>query len=193
MFRLLWAPGDAVAGEMLTAPISLYGPQEQHNTPGQWQQWQAALLKPFASVYATLTGLGSEQSLQAAAGASAAGDVPDSSGSSSRPVKWGYLKSTFKLAGFNSSLHAFGQQHLQADWQQLVRLQPTPTSAAAAATPESASSSSSSSSSSSGGNEGPSLPQLNIGQMYADAIQLCRGLTAAVPLPLVCNNPSCRV
>jgi hypothetical protein len=33
--------------------------------------------------------------------------------------------------------------------------------------------------------------QDDISQMYADALQLCRALVAAAPLPLVCNNPSC--
>jgi hypothetical protein len=89
------------------------------------------------------------------------------------------------LAGFSSSLQAFEQQHPQAKWQHLAKLQPTP-SAAAGSGPEGTSSSSSSSSS-----EGHSLPQINVGQMYADAMELCRNIAAAVPLPLVCNNPSC--
>jgi hypothetical protein len=28
-------------------------------------------------------------------------------------------------------------------------------------------------------------------QLYADALQLCRTLTAAAPITVVCNNPSC--
>jgi hypothetical protein len=35
------------------------------------------------------------------------------------------------------------------------------------------------------------LPVIKPDLLYADAIELCRGLTAAVPLPLVCNNPTC--
>jgi lipoate synthase len=31
----------------------------------------------------------------------------------------------------------------------------------------------------------------DINQLYEDALQLCRVLVAAAPLPLVCNNPSC--
>jgi hypothetical protein len=31
----------------------------------------------------------------------------------------------------------------------------------------------------------------DISQLSADALQLCRALVAAAPLPLVCNNPSC--
>jgi hypothetical protein len=31
-----------------------------------------------------------------------------------------------------------------------------------------------------------------IGQQCADALQLCRALAAAAPLPLVCNNPACQ-
>uniref|UniRef100_A0A383WBX8 phytol kinase n=1 Tax=Tetradesmus obliquus TaxID=3088 RepID=A0A383WBX8_TETOB len=31
----------------------------------------------------------------------------------------------------------------------------------------------------------------DVDELYADALQLCRALVAAAPLPLVCNNPGC--
>jgi hypothetical protein len=32
---------------------------------------------------------------------------------------------------------------------------------------------------------------VDLGQLYADVLQLCKALAAAAPLPLVCNAPSC--
>jgi hypothetical protein len=32
----------------------------------------------------------------------------------------------------------------------------------------------------------------DVSQMYTTALQLCRALVAAAPLPLVCNNPGCK-
>jgi hypothetical protein len=32
---------------------------------------------------------------------------------------------------------------------------------------------------------------VDIGQLYTYALEFCRTVVAAVPLPVVCNNPSC--
>uniref|UniRef100_A0A383WPF4 phytol kinase n=1 Tax=Tetradesmus obliquus TaxID=3088 RepID=A0A383WPF4_TETOB len=52
-------------------------------------------------------------------------------------------------------------------------------------------SSSSSNSSSSDAPAGSPQQAVDLGELYADALQLCRVLAAAAPLPLVCNNPGC--
>jgi hypothetical protein len=34
--------------------------------------------------------------------------------------------------------------------------------------------------------------QIGYGNLYSDALVLCKALVAAVPLPVVCNNPGCK-
>jgi hypothetical protein len=57
-----------------------------------------------------------------------------------------------------------------------------PAAAAAASTSREGSSSSSSSS---------QQQQVDVGQLYADALQLCRPVAEAAPLPRVCNHLGC--
>jgi hypothetical protein len=44
---------------------------------------------------------------------------------------------------------------------------------------------------SSGSGAQQATKQIDVGQLYADALELCRAVVAAAPLPVVCNNPSC--
>jgi hypothetical protein len=169
----------------------------------QWQAWQLQLLALLRALHPLLVQLGlsgpagfnSTQSLAGAGAAAAAADGgaspsnadagnTDSSSSSSSlnaaPMRWAHLLLQLQqckgwvdaAAAFDSScpdaLGVIGTAHsLVLEHGDRHR------------------------NSSDTDGAGSSQQQPDISQLYADALQLCRALVAAAPLPLVCNNPGC--
>jgi hypothetical protein len=192
-----------------------YGFRQLRSTPGLWQQWQLAVLHAFRPLHGTLAALGLPTAAAAAAAASevaAATSLQDlnsssttssttinpattnlsasasSSNSSNRSLKWSCLPSV--LAGSSSSsssMAAFNSKW--PDLQAAVDAASRPPSAPH--TVRNGGSSSSSSNTAEHGSGEAQQQQVDVCQLYAGARELCRPEVAAVPLPLVCNNPSC--
>jgi hypothetical protein len=96
-----------------------------------------------------------------------------SSSSSSGGILWGYLGDA--LGSCSSSLQAFNSK-----WPNVVLMvayEQAP-SVTAAGTTEA-------------GSSQQQQQQVDVGQLYADALQLCRAVAAAAPLPRVCNHLGC--
>jgi hypothetical protein len=156
--------------------ISLIGDRQHHSVPGQWQQWQLGMLSAFHHVRCTLSSLALAKPLAAAGAATAAPaggnmqELASSSSSGSSKVKWGYLVDALGSCRSNSldSWQAF--ENRQAPLQAVII---------------------EGRGSGTGSSNNSSQQQSNIRQLYADALELCRTVAAAVSLPLVCNNPSC--
>ncbi|KAF6254936.1 hypothetical protein COO60DRAFT_273590 [Scenedesmus sp. NREL 46B-D3] len=175
------------------------GSRQHHSVPGQWQQWQLALLAAFQHLHSAISSLAHAK---LPADAPAAG-VPckSKSSSSGRCGKWSYL---VDLVGSSTSLSTW--QAFESKWPDLpqaiiaaggasnVAAQTTTAVVATTTTTTTSSSSSSSSTdlsrvvSSSGLQH---VEQVDVDQLHTDALELCRALVAAVPLPVVCNNPNC--
>jgi hypothetical protein len=125
-----------------------------------------------------------------------AGDTHDgsssSSSSSSTSPRWHYLLEQPR----KSKRWAEAAAVFDSRWPDALGMMSAAAAAAAVKllTDTGETSDSSNSSSNADGTSSAHHQQLgpdDITQLYADALQLCRALVAAAPLPLVCNNPSC--
>uniref|UniRef100_A0A383W5X3 phytol kinase n=1 Tax=Tetradesmus obliquus TaxID=3088 RepID=A0A383W5X3_TETOB len=140
---------------------------------GQWQQaWQQCVLSVTANVWGIITS--PSCAAAAAAAAAAGGDITaghtSSNAASSSCTETG-------TAGASSSSGS-GSSSLPVQWRYLLNLeQLNPRWAAAAAEYEAA--------------VQTLRPGAQMGQQYAAALQLCKALEAAAPLPAMCNNLGC--
>uniref|UniRef100_A0A383WQ00 phytol kinase n=1 Tax=Tetradesmus obliquus TaxID=3088 RepID=A0A383WQ00_TETOB len=176
--------------------VVILEPSSSRVMPGaadHWHVWQTSMLQAMLQVVLAFikTGPGPQApgsaaaaaptaEPPAAAGASASSSSSCGIGSSGRPdqpsgaqqVSWGYLLQLQQCSRrWAAALAAFDAKW--PGWRNDVQ----DSSAADTASNEPASS-----------NE--AMQQTN--QRFTDALELCRALAAAAPLPLVCNNPGCQ-
>jgi hypothetical protein len=159
--------------------------------PGLWQGWQGALLTAFAQLHKLLAQLSSSDLPTATASSSSSSNSLQagssnscSSSSSDMQVKRGCLLQLLRSSDWADTVTAFDGQ-----WPDL----PAVLDRHQQGIEQVSVGSSSSSSSTSNVNAGNAQQQAadNISQLYADALELCRTVVAAAPLPLVCNNLGC--
>jgi hypothetical protein len=142
------------------------GRQQQQSVLAQWQLWQQMVLRSIQGALGVLKKLGIVPQL---AGGSATGDGLSSSSSAS--------------TGSGSS-----SSSVQVSWGYLLQLQSSSQLAAAVAMfegkwPEWYCDESL--------HSGTAAALAQTGEMYVDALQLCRALAAAAPLHGVCNHLGC--
>jgi hypothetical protein len=177
-FRLRWSqqqPKDVRPPRVFDSMQPAISPHYR-SAQRQWLHWQLKLLlgavHPLLKLLHQL-GLGAPQDVAAAAAPAAAGDATaaataaGSSGSQrlhSR-FKWDYLSQQLP----RSSIWTTAISALDSKWSSGLALL-------------------------AGGQQGDvntAEESVDVGQLYADAVQLCRALASAAPLPLICNNPQC--
>jgi hypothetical protein len=179
-----------------THQIAPCGRDDQHSAEVQWQVWQGCVLQAMQHLWAAFRTVGIAPSVAAAAAAAAAasasadaaaagaseamaGDAcansidgstsssiastSNSNGSSAgQQVKWGYLLCLQQCSPQWAAAVAAYEAN-QQNWEGFNARAMCTTAAAAE----------------------------QHSQLYAEAIDLCRALVAAAPLPVVCNNPVC--
>jgi hypothetical protein len=158
-----------------------------------WQGWQKSLLRAFVQLHKLLAQLSGKALHTATAGSSSSNSLQagsnsscSSRSSSDRQVKWGYLSELLCSSDWTQTVAAFDSRW--PDMPSVLEIHQQ-----AAEQVSAGSSSSSSSSSTSNANAGIAQQQAmdDVSQLYSDALELCKALVAAAPLPLVCNNPGC--
>jgi hypothetical protein len=117
--------------------------------------------------FRVVQGLSQQLVLVNDAGSSSAAPDAGCSSSSSRQAKWGYLLQLQQNSRWAGAAAAFDSKWPDISTAVDGLAQEMPTSSSSTGT------------------------HVDVGQLYADALQLCRALAAAAPLPLVCNNPGC--
>jgi hypothetical protein len=202
LYRNGWALPSGIGCDSyciwLPVPQADQGPYAQHTAAAVHSQWtQELLLQLLHALHPLLVQLGlstpaefSTQPGTVAGAAAAAGiggqpstaDAGSSSGiHGAAAVRWGYLLQQLKQSrGWAEAAAAFG-----SNWPDALRV------LNAALRPSSEESGAISDSGSQHQQQQQQQGLDDISQLYADALQLCRALVAAAPLPLVCNNPSC--
>jgi hypothetical protein len=174
LYALMWE--DSQPGDTRHLSACPFGFPSQYTVEVQWHTWQLFVLGTAQALVSTLSSielLPGPSAAAAAIAAAAAGEAtadthgaaaPSSSSSSSSrdTAKWSYL---LRLRGYNARWAASAATF---DSHRLLSLHLDHTEARSGS---------------------PVLEQSK--QPYADAIELCRALAAAAPLPVVCNNPSC--
>jgi hypothetical protein len=184
-------------------PLKPQGSEQHHNGGGQWRYWQLLVLRTFVQLLDALRILGVASAAAAAAAAAAdapagaaivtpavtatpppAGEeraMPSSSTASSRV-------SDLMVEGSSSSSSSI-QRH---KWSYLLRLQQvSPQWAAAVAAFDTKWGSYDWAALEQQLFSGTATEASTAQLLYADALQLCRTLTGAAPVTVVCNNPSC--
>jgi hypothetical protein len=185
-FEMRWL--NEPVGAYANQQIHPYGREDEHNAEVQWQEWQLRVLQMMQHLWAAFKFVGiapsaaaaEEQAATAAANSSAAVDAAsetlagdaradlqestcNSSGISARQqVKWGYLLRLQQCSPQWAAAVAAYEAN-QPNWEE-DQAKAFPSTAAEAEQHT---------------------------QQYAEAVALCRALVAAVPLPVVCNNPRC--
>jgi hypothetical protein len=159
------------------------------SVPEMWQGWQQTLLKAFVQLHKLLAQLSSSATviaLAAAAASASSGSSAEGSSSSDMQVKWGYLSHVLCSSDWTQTVAVFDNR-----WPDMRAVLDRHRQASEQVSADS--SSSSSSSSRTNANAGITQQQAadDVSQLYSDALELCRALVAATPLPLVCNNPGC--
>uniref|UniRef100_A0A383WDM2 MYND-type domain-containing protein n=1 Tax=Tetradesmus obliquus TaxID=3088 RepID=A0A383WDM2_TETOB len=192
-YHMTWVPCGM---EQRIELVQLFSDCEGITEKLQWQFWQLGVLGAVQPLLLGLQALGSVgapgcggqlQAVETEAAAAAAGpNEASSSSSNSSNVP------TSATCGSSTSSSSSGQQ---VKWSHLLHLQQSsPECAAALAAfcgkwpmwweelvPDSYAHATGSN----------AVLEPTIKQQFADAIELCRALVAAAPLPVVCNNPSC--
>jgi hypothetical protein len=194
-FRMRWLNEPSTDAEAVfsTQQFGPSGTEDQHNAEVQWQKWQLAALQTMQHLWAAFKSVGiapsaaaeaaaapASTTAAAAASETLAGDAcaypqeqstassavstsSSNSSSAGQQIKWGYLLRLQQCSPqWAAAVAAY--EASQPDWDK-VQAGSLPSTAAAAAEQHS--------------------------QQYAEALNLCRALAAAAPLPVVCNNPSC--
>jgi hypothetical protein len=154
-----------------------------HTAATQWRGWQAIMLRTMRPVLGAIMRLDTVPPGAAASGgvaapafaAAAAAQPEDAGGTSSgssgsgtgQQVKWGYLLQLQQASPrWAAAVAAFDAKW--PGWRDDAKF----------AVGQSAS-----------GPSNEAMQQMQ--QQYTDTVELCRSLTAAAPLPLLCNNPGC--
>jgi hypothetical protein len=178
-FLVKWAPGGQVHG-LAAAAVVPPGNAAQQTVRTQWQFWQLGVLhtmQPLMSALATLSIVepAGDAEDRAAAGAAAgpdgttssssSGQAPSASSSGSSRSKWGHLLQLRRFsADWVAAMKAFSDK--RPGWGKEVDRAWV---LLLAGTP----------------------PAVDVQMQFDDVLQLIRELVDAVPLPVVCNNPSC--
>jgi hypothetical protein len=173
-YALMWTAGEP--GQVCHLLAFPFGLHPQHTVEVQWYFWQLFVLKSAQALVSTLLDLGLLRNANHAAGAEAAAAAGT-----------GAVTDTHSTGGASSSSSSSSEQ---PKWDFLLRLQDgNPRWAAAAAAFDSVSLINMDLDTVKGYPGSDALEEFK--QPYADALELCRALAAAAPLPVVCNNPSC--
>jgi hypothetical protein len=191
-------PASSTDGlEMLT--LQVCGSPQLRSVPGQWRLWKESMLMAFGPRFRVLSALGltepgacvgpaavaAAEARHAASSADASAAAAAVEGNGTGRIKWAYLQHLQQHSSWLEAAAAFNTNwpNVTVDIDRLEYEDCTPTS----------SSSSGGTGNVEAGSTGmhSSHQPVNIDKLHADALQLCRALVAAAPLPLVCNNLSC--
>jgi hypothetical protein len=190
----LFSTGSQDCYNMHTMEVA--GAQQFRNVPGQWRVWQHSMLKAFAQLYRMLSAAGltapsamaAAEAAAAAPAAAAAAPAVESNGT--RRIKWGYLLHLQQHSSWCEATAVFTSSwpDVMADIERLD----TEFVFKEDSTETSSSSSGGTANVEAGSTDTRSSQQPVDGdKLHADALQLCRAVVAAAPLPLVCNNLRC--
>jgi hypothetical protein len=209
MCPVAWTANQSTASSFKMQP---FGDPAQSGVQGSWIQWQRIVLIMFAELHASLELLGMAPAAASRAGdraaapaaGSAAAAVQNDASSGPASTECGQADNSSSAGVFSSSSAASpyvdgdsnsnsnsSSEHVK--WSYLLRLQESDPQWAAAA----AGYASKWHAFDWGRLSDPKLFATAVAtedaqQLYADAVQLCRTLTEAAPIAVVCNNPSCQ-
>uniref|UniRef100_A0A383VKR3 MYND-type domain-containing protein n=1 Tax=Tetradesmus obliquus TaxID=3088 RepID=A0A383VKR3_TETOB len=180
---------------MVESCLKLSPDGEQHRSAErEWRQvWQQGVLRASLGVWNIIWAAAADTATaaveEAATGASAAGGSTACHASGAEASSSGTASGAAGCSSSSGSTDSSSSSDQQVMWGYLLRLQHLNPRWTAAVTAYRA--------------EVEALPRAPgtghfiqvvdalVGQQYATAVELIRALAAAVPLPAVCNNPSC--